>query len=205
MGSPMPSRERLAATGVRTEPTIPAEVKTARCNLAVLSAHDTAELYAHFSQPQVAEFLDIEPLAKLEDAAAIVEWAESLRAANGARWSIRRRESGQFLGTCGFNSVVRARGSRAEVAYDLGPMFWGQGIMAEVLSTVLTIGFASLGVHRIEAFVTPGNHRSERLLTKLGFHLDGQLRAYAYWKGSFWDQRLYSLLAPEWCSRHSTP
>ncbi|MBI1818075.1 MAG: GNAT family N-acetyltransferase [Deltaproteobacteria bacterium] len=174
---------------------------TDRFALTVLSARDIPDLYAHFSQPEVTEFLDIGPLQSLEDAASIVIWAESLlRDARGVRWSIRERESGEFLGTCGFNTLVRERGSRAEVAYDLRAKVWGKGIMHEVLSTVVPVGLSSLMVHRIEAFVTPGNHRSERLLTKLGFHLEGHLRAYAYWKGRFWDQRLYSLLASDWQS-----
>lgn len=70
--------------------------------------------------------------------------------------------------------------------------------MTEVLTVVLRVGFADLGLRRIEALVTPGNRRSRRLLERLGFQHEGVLRDYGYWRGRYWDQHLYSLLRPKW-------
>jgi ribosomal-protein-alanine N-acetyltransferase len=67
--------------------------------------------------------------------------------------------------------------------------------MAEVLPAVLNYGFGALGLHRIEAIVTPGNVASAALLEAHGFQLEGTLRGYARWKGRFWDQWLYARIA----------
>ena len=47
------------------------------------------------------------------------------------------------------------------------------------------------GLHRLEAFVTPGNTRSVRLLERHGFVIEGTLKDYGYWKGRFWDQLVF--------------
>jgi ribosomal-protein-alanine N-acetyltransferase len=73
-------------------------------------------------------------------------------------------------------------------------------MMPEALRAAITFGFDQILLHRIEAFVDPANWQSQRVLEKLGFHRDGVLRDYGYWKGRFWDEACYSLLAPEWTS-----
>ena len=49
---------------------------------------------------------------------------------------------------------------RSETGYELHRAFWGQGIMAEAMSAILTYGFAELGLHRVEANIDSANERS---------------------------------------------
>jgi len=61
-------------------------------------------------------FMDIEPLADLAEADAVIDWASGMAAAgDGMRLAIRDR-TGRFVGTAGFNALVRERASRGEVA-----------------------------------------------------------------------------------------
>ena len=58
---------------------------------------------------------------------------------------------------------------------------WGQGLMHEVLQTVLPFGFAEMGLAEIYADVEPENERSANVLVRLGFRrepqlVDGQVR-----------------------------
>ena len=112
----------------------------------------------------------------------------------GIRWVIRDT-SGGFVGTAGFSSLMRDRGSRGEVAYDVIRPRWRQGVMAEVLPAVLDYGFGELGLHRIEAMITPGNLASASPLKRNGFVLEAVLRDHAFWKGHYWDQWLFARLA----------
>ena len=163
--------------------------------LAPLSASDRADLLAHLSDPPTVEHMDIEPLADLASADAVIAWATGLAASgDGVRWAIRDRAGG-FVGTAGFNALVRERGSRGEVAYDVVRPRWRQGVMAEVLPVVLNHGFEAFGLRRIEAMVTPGNAASAALLERHGFVREAVLRDYAFWKGRYWDQWLYARLA----------
>jgi ribosomal-protein-alanine N-acetyltransferase len=168
---------------------------TAHYRLAPLSPDERADLLPHFSDARTVEHMDIEPLSDLAGADAIIAWARGLEASGeGVRWAIRDR-TGAFVGTVGFNALVRERGSRGEIAYDVVRRRWRTGVMAEVLPAVIDHGFRTLGLHRIEAMVTPGNDASATLLQRHGFVREATLRDYAFWKGRFWDQWLYARLA----------
>jgi len=177
----------------------PETVEVDGLSLCRLAPQDSDDLLAHFSDPQVTEFLDFPPLAGMEEAQAIIAWATDLfEAGRGIRWAIRAAGSPRLIGTCGFNRIVRQHGSRGEIAYDLARSCWGRGIMSSVMPCLLEIGFHQLGLRRLEAFVTPGNDRSTRLLERHGFRHEGRLRDYGRWCGAFWDQDLFALLEPEW-------
>lgn len=158
--------------------------------LRPLEDADAAELLAHFADPRVVEFMDIGPLTDLAEAEAIVAWAKSQRALGaGLRFSIR--EGRIFAGTCGFNRLVVERARRGEVAYDLSPPWWGRGVMGAVLPALIDFAASRLALHRLEALVTPGNHRSCRLLERHGFAREGVLADHGFWKGRYWDQIVY--------------
>jgi ribosomal-protein-alanine N-acetyltransferase len=168
---------------------------TANYQLRPLTDDDRDDLFAHLSDAATVEHMDIEPLADLAGADAIIAWANGLATSgDGVRWAIRDR-AGAFVGTAGFNALVRERAARGEVAYDVVRARWRQGVMAEVLPAVLAHGFGALRLRRIEAMVTPGNIASAALLAAHGFRREATLRDYAFWKGRFWDQWLYARLA----------
>lgn len=161
--------------------------------LRPLETADATDLLAEFADPRVVEWMDIEPLSAIDEAAAIIAWAKSQRALGaGVRWSIRTK-TGAFAGTCGFNHLVLERGRRGEIAYDLGFSWQGRGVMAQVLPAVIAFGRDRLELHRLEALVTPGNRRSCALLEKHGFAREGVLAGYGFWKGRYWDQIVYGL------------
>jgi ribosomal-protein-alanine N-acetyltransferase len=167
---------------------------TANYRLRPLARGDRSDLLAHLSDARTVEHMDIEPLTDLDGADAIIAWAMGLATSgDGVRWAIRDGD-GRFVGTAGFNALVRERGSRGEVAYDVVRTRRRQGVMAEVLPAVLEHGFKTLGLHRIEAMVTPGNAPSAALLERHGFVREAVLRDHAYWKGRYWDQWLYARL-----------
>ncbi len=173
------------------------DLRTDRFRLVPLAPSDREDLFAHLSDPATVEFMDIAPLPDLAAADAVIAWAMGLAiAGDGVRWAIRDA-AGAFVGTTGFNSLARTRGSRGEVAYDVVTARRRQGVMAEVLPAVLAHGFSALGLRRIEALVTPGNEASAHLLERHGFRREGVLRDHAFWKGRFWDQWLYAKLATD--------
>lgn len=184
-------------------PALPAHIDTERYRLDQLQRADAPALLTHFADPDVTRYLDFDPLADLAEARAIIDWAEGLaRDRVGGRWAIRARDAGVWLGTAGFNAITRTRASRGEIAYDLAREWWGRGVMREVLPVLLGVGFVDLDLNRLEAFVTPGNEPSARLLTRHSFRQEGLLRAYGRWRGRDWDQELWSLLRADWTASH---
>ena len=173
----------------------PCRLDIAGYALAPLCDADIDEVFAHFSDPQVTEFLDIEPVEARFQTWDVIDWAEGVRAAGtGVRWSIRDGE-GAFLGTCGFHRLTYLQARRGEIGYDLGVAYWGRGVMRQILPALLAFGHGLLDLHRIEALVTPGNARSCALLERHGFAREGVLAGYGFWKGRFWDQIVYGKVA----------
>jgi len=64
--------------------------------------------------------------------------------------------------------------------FDLGfaffPEFWGMGYAREAATAVLDLARRKLGLARLVAITAPGNHRSARLLEKIGFTLEKTVR-----------------------------
>jgi ribosomal-protein-alanine N-acetyltransferase len=173
------------------------ELAVGEFRLKPLGDADAGELFDHFADPRVVEFMDIEPLTDIEHACHIIAWAETQRAVGaGVRWAIREA-AGALIGTCGFNRIDLERGRRGEIAYDLAHAWWGRGVMSAILPMIVDFGFGRVALHRLEAMVTLGNERSGRLLRRHGFVAEGVLRDYGFWKDRYWDQIVYSRLAAD--------
>ena len=109
------------------------------------------------------------------------------------RWVLVRKVDARAIGTCGFHRWD-ARHHSCEVGYDLEPASWGQGYMAEALSTALGFGFREMDLNRVAAIVSPENAASLRLLEKLGFVREGLMRESLCRAGVYHDHWLLSLL-----------
>lgn len=70
--------------------------------------------------------------------------------------------------------------------------------MREALTAMLAFGFGPMQLNRVEALVVPENTPSQHLLRRLGFECEGLLRQHGFWKGSFHDLHLFSLLKKDW-------
>jgi len=72
-----------------------------------------------------------------------------------------------------FRSLIRRDGLEdVDLGFAFLPQFRGAGYAFESASAVMAYGKATLGLRRIVAIVSQGNHASSRLLGKLGFRLE---------------------------------
>ncbi|MFZ4752109.1 MAG: GNAT family N-acetyltransferase [Chitinophagaceae bacterium] len=104
------------------------------------------------------------------------------------------RTSLNVIGACGFHYWF-TRHHRAEIGYgiyDLSDRH--QGYMSEALPPILQFGFEQLGLHRIEATLSPQNLPSLKLLQKNHFQEEGLLKGHYYNGSEFLDSLIMSLL-----------
>lgn len=182
------------------------ELKTQRLRLGRISVSDSHALFELFSDPKVVQFYDLDVFTELAQAEKLVRLFETrYQASAGIRWGIFLQETQALIGTCGFNSW-NEKMQHATLGYDLKSQYWNQGLMTEVLREIISAAFAgklSCGpLHRIQAETIPGNTPSEKLLTKLGFKIEGLRRECLYIRGEFKDLKCYGLLAPESVLQH---
>ncbi|HKG93136.1 MAG TPA: GNAT family protein [Gemmatimonadaceae bacterium] len=90
-----------------------------------------------------------------------------------------------------------AEHARGELGYWVGAGMWGRGYATEAARAVVSFGFATLGLNRIQARHFLRNPASGRVLQKLGMRCEGMHRqAYRRW-GRFEDVAVYAILASE--------
>ncbi len=174
------------------------KLATQRLILSQLTSADSNDLLTIFSDQKVVRFYDIEAYESNEQALNLINFFNQRFAElAGIRWAIRLRESGQLVGTCGFNSW-NPKMKNAGIGYELASDYWGQGYTSEALHKIISAAFAGqlpfTELHRIQADTMLGNHASEAVLRKLGFVEEGVRRGSGYWKGAFHDLKCFGLL-----------
>ena len=122
----------------------------------------------------------------------------------GARVAVERRDTGRFIGWIGLQHWDHDNRS-ANLGYVFAEYAWGQGYATEAGRALLEWGFDVMDLNRVSAQTDTRNEASARVLTKLGFTLEGILRENVIVDGEVSDDATYSLLRREWTSTHSAP
>lgn len=174
---------------------------TERLLLRPMQLNDAPYLFTCWSHPIVSKHMNIDTFTDVSQAEQMILLLQDLSKDDKAcRWTVTLKHSGEVIGSCGFNTLD-FENERAEIGYDLGYPFWGKGYIPEALQALISFGFDSLGLNRIEAKVEPENLNSVKVLQKLQFVEEGRLRQYEKSKGKFVDVIMFSTLRSEWMEK----
>ena len=105
--------------------------------------------------------------------------AESWIATHAAQWAdgsnvtyaITLETTGELIGAMGL--AIAAAHARGEIGYWIGVPYWNSGYCTEAGRAVVTFGFDTLRLHRIQGRHLVRNPASGRVMTKLGMRLEG--------------------------------
>ncbi|KAL1350566.1 hypothetical protein HN51_014607 [Arachis hypogaea] len=101
----------------------------------------------------------------------------------------------------GFVSVYPWSGDdrcKADIGYAVAGDYWGQGIATKAVKMAVPQVFNDLShLVRLQAFTSPQNKASQRVLEKAGFLKEGLLRKYTYFKGNIKDSIVFSFLSTD--------
>lgn len=126
------------------------------------------------------------------DAEAFVLGAAAQDTTLVRRFAQADRKTDELIGMIGLH-LTPAHG-HAELGYWVGRPFWGQGLCTEAVAAVVRYGFDIVGLRRIFAQHFANNPASGRVLQKVGFVREGELRAHYVRFGEVKDVVLYGLL-----------
>jgi [ribosomal protein S5]-alanine N-acetyltransferase len=176
----------------------PGPIESRRVLLRLAAEADLPALLQVNGDAEVTRFLPYATWNSMADADAWYQRMSGLQAA-GVAWQfvVTHRASGTAIGTCLLFRFDEGS-ARAELGYVLGRAHWGQGLMHEALSALITTAFGALSLRRLEAEVDPRNLVSAHLLQRLGFVKEGLLRQRWVTKGVPTDVEVYGLLGHEW-------
>jgi [ribosomal protein S5]-alanine N-acetyltransferase len=111
-----------------------------------------------------------------------------------------RLDTGAIAGVFTISQIVRGAFQSAYLGYYAHQAHAGQGLMREAIEQVLDHAFNSLGLHRIEANIQPGNAPSIALARGAGFRLEGFSPRYLLIGGQWRDHERYAITADEWAA-----
>lgn len=172
-------------------------LETDRFLLRPIEASDAREVFHYFSQDEVTKYYDLNTFKDLKEAKVLIKnWQKRYHKKQGIRWGIATKEDNKIIGSCGYHEWEKDH-FKAEIGFEVTPEFWQKGVMTEVLQSVISYGFETMELNRIEALFDPENMASQKTLEKAGFVHEGTLRKSAFEKGQFCDAAICSLLKEE--------
>lgn len=124
----------------------------------------------------------------------ILESLHNMKNQREFSYGIYHSVSHALIGHISMYSVKRLPFSSAFIGYSIDENYVGQGIATEAVQLVVKHGMEVVGLHRIEAYVSPRNIGSIRVLEKAKLQREGLLRQLLFINGEWEDHYLYALL-----------
>jgi RimJ/RimL family protein N-acetyltransferase len=151
--------------------TIP-EFRTARLLLRSFEDRDFAPFAAMNADPQVMEYFPA-ALSRAESDAAAVRMRKHMEEHGFGLFALELPPR-ELIGFTGLTTVTfEAHFTPSiEIGWRLASAHWGHGYATEAARAVLDFGFNQLSLPEIVSFTVPHNHRSRRVMEKLGMRRD---------------------------------
>jgi len=175
-------------------------IETARLSLFPIDSSDAKDLWqaVEASRSQLEQWLpwvpyNTDPSAnqRFIDACA-ADWD----AGRAVRFVLRDRRTRALVGLVGLEACVHLHRS-CELGYWLRTDATGRGLMTEAARAALDFAFHRMGVHRVRVAAATDNHRSLRVIGRLGFRFEGIARQAEFCHRRWLDHAVFALLATD--------
>lgn len=104
---------------------------------------------------------------------------------------------GAFAGQVTLGGIQRGALRSAPVGYWVDSRFHGKGVATAAVALIVAHAFGPVGLHRVEATISPHNLASRAVMDHLGFRAEGELLRYLDIDGAWRDHLLYGLTVEE--------
>ncbi|WP_032120991.1 GNAT family N-acetyltransferase [Clostridium amazonitimonense] len=177
-------------------------LETERLILRQINSKDRQAIFEIYGDAKVAEYDWFSPIDREEKAITFIEhFNKEFEAQEEITFGIVRKEDGAFIGCCCLGDFDDDA-SRSEIGYVLKRREWNKGYATESVKALVTFGFETMDLNRIEAFITPGNDASIAVLKKAGFIQEGIVRERDLIKGKLEDGVILAILKRDYLSNH---
>ncbi|KAL1333261.1 hypothetical protein AAHE18_11G086800 [Arachis hypogaea] len=171
-------------------------VDLAQISLRPLQLSDVDDLMVWTTDEKVPKFCTWEPYSSKDQGIDFIQnkaceflWSRAI--------CLHDRAIGFILMTS-CSATDQSREKSVELGYVLGSKYWSKGIMTYVVKQVKKVAFREFPhLERLEALVDAENVGSQRVLEKAGFHREGVLRKYLFFKGKSRDMVIFSVLSTD--------
>lgn len=168
-------------------------LETQRLILRPRTIDDAEALHASFADMELMRFWSGPPHETVEQTRA--DFARSVGDPNWRAWAVTLKGDDTAIGFLAAGE--KRQRNVTEIGYMLAREHWGSGIAREAVSALIGHVFAE-GQRKVFADTDPDNAASRALLERLGFKLEGYLRAEWETHIGVRDTTIYGLLREEW-------
>lgn len=161
---------------------------------------DADALASYRSELEVARYQDWECPYPVSEARQFIASLHQLAPGTPGTWfqfAVSLRSAGTLIGDVALRTS-RSDAHLGEVGFTFAAAHQGQGYATEAVRVVTQYAFVELAMHRLCSLTDARNLRAQRLLERLGFRREGELRESVWFKGAWATDVLYAQLASEW-------
>ena len=156
------------------------EIITDRLILRKFTQESFDSIYSDMSQDEQLDILGLNSIEKLLEEKEKYKKGLSTYNKKFLYFQLLKQESRKIIGWCGYH-IWYLDHKRAEIGYGLFENDdKGKGLMSEAIIPIVDYGFIQMELNRIEAVIEPENKASIKLVNKLNFVREGQLREHYY-------------------------
>ncbi|BBA97675.1 putative acetyltransferase [Actinacidiphila reveromycinica] len=175
---------------------------TKRLVLRALEPRDGDALWAACQDPEISRWTSVPwpyPRERADDFINVV-CADGWRDDSMYNFGVFTRDEGVLVSSMGLVRLqhLAAPQRMAELGYWTAKHMRGKGYTVEAARAVCSWAFDTLGVERLEWFAEAGNEASRAVALKLGFAMEGTVRAMVVHAGTRRDAWSGSLLPSDW-------
>ncbi|AZK48389.1 GNAT family N-acetyltransferase [Paenibacillus lentus] len=142
-------------------------LESPRLRLRKITEEDCKDLYQYMTNPLVRRNTSFEPQTMLFPARLFRYFRACYESLENLHFAIELKKSNKMIGVCSLQYWDQLKG-KAMLGYLLSPACWRQGYATEAARSLITFGFETLELDRIEARCAGDNPASERVLQKCG-------------------------------------
>jgi len=173
-------------------------LETKHLRLEKIDSSFVKDIYEYASDPEVTRFVIWPRHKTLQDTSSFLYgWLEDVYQRNVPNWAMIHKKDNRMMGTAGY-SMVDLDNYFGEIGVVVHRNYWGQHLGGEAAKKIISYGFETMHLHRIQARTFADNISSRKSLEEVGFHLEG-IRKHAHFRENrFLDEAIYAVLAEEW-------
>lgn len=173
--------------------------KTERLTLRPISENDIENIHQLHLLAETDQFNTLGIPNDLKETKMIVEkWISENNLENNKSYTfaVELNEKNKFIGLIGIN-LGKEKYRNAEVWFKFDYNFWNKGYATESLKKIISFGFETLKLHRIEAGCAIENIGSINVLEKVGMQREAHTRQLLPLKSGWSDNYGYAILSTD--------
>jgi ribosomal-protein-alanine N-acetyltransferase len=151
-------------------------IETGRLLLRPFTTDDLDAIHTVLSYPDVWKYDPGKPRTLAETGQTLAFWITEYQRHGFGRFAVIQKATNQLIGYCGLQWLLLDHGvykqPEVELFYALDPAFWGQGYITESAQAVIRFGFDELKLRRIVSTAIGGNHRSVKVMRRVGMRVE---------------------------------